>query len=283
MTCRRIKITAVLEDGPFFKAKSKVKAGDVITAINGQPVTKETDLSQLLNQCKGKKTLVSLKGSAGTWDEVVLPVSLSEESDLLYKRWIKSRAAEVERLSNGRLGYVHIEGMDDASFRDVYSDILGKYNLKEGIVIDTRYNGGGRLHEDIEILFSGKKYFTQVIRGREVCDMPSRRYNHPSIMLQCESNYSNAHGTPWVYSHQKLGKLVGAPVPGTMSSVNWETLQDPSLVFGVPVIGYQLPDGSYLENTQLEPDVYILNRPETVVKGTDLQLEAAVRELLKEL
>ena len=278
-----MKVTAVLEDGPFSRANSKVKVGDVITAINGQPVGKETDLAQLLNLCKGKKTLVSLKGSAGTWDEVVLPISQSEQSDLLYKRWIKSRATEVERLSNGRLGYVHIEGMNDASFRDVYSDILGKYNLKEGIVIDTRYNGGGRLHEDIEILFSGHKYFTQVIRGREACDMPSRRYNHPSIMLQAEGNYSNAHGTPWVYSHQKIGKLVGAPVPGTMSSVNWETLQDPSLVFGVPVVGYQLPDGSYLENTQLEPDVYILNRPETVVTGTDLQLEAAVRELLKEL
>ena len=264
-----MKITAVLEDGPFSKANSKVKVGDVITAINGQPVGKDTDLAQLLNLCKGKKTLVSLKGSAGTWDEVVLPISQSEQSDLLYKRWIKSRVAEVERLSNGRLGYVHIEGMNDASFRDVYSDILGKYNLKEGIVIDTRYNGGGRLHEDIEILFSGHKYFTQVIRGREACDMPSRRYNHPSIMLQAEGNYSNAHGTPWVYRHQGIGKLVGAPVPGTMSSVNWETLQDPSLVFGVPVVGYQLPDGSYLENTQLEPDVYILNRPETVVTGTD--------------
>ena len=68
-----------------------------------------------------------------------------------------------------------------------------------------------------------------------------------------------------------------------MSSVNWERLQDNSLIFGVPVIGYQLPDGSYLENTQLEPDVLILNRPETVVTGTDLQLEAAVRELLKGL
>ena len=278
-----MKITAVLEGGPFSKANSKVKVGDVVTAINGQPVTKDIDLSQLLNQCRGKKTLVSLKGSAGTWDEVVLPISRSEQSTLLYKLWIKSRAAEVERLSNGRLGYVHIAGMDDASFRDVYSDILGKYNLKEGIVIDTRHNGGGRLHEDIEILFSGHKYFTQVIRGREVCDMPSRRYNHPSIMLQAEGNYSNAHGTPWVYSHQKIGKLVGAPVPGTMSSVNWETLQDASLIFGVPVIGYQLPDGTYLENTQLEPDVLILNRPETVVKGEDLQLEAAVRELLKEL
>ena len=278
-----MKITAVLEDGPFCKANSKVKVGDVITAINGQPLGKDTDLAQLLNLCRGKKTLVSLKGSAGKWDEVVLPISNGEQSDLLYKRWIKSRAAEVERLSNGRLGYVHIEGMNDASFRDVYSDILGKYNLKEGIVIDTRYNGGGRLHEDIEILFSGHQYFTQVIRGREVCDMPSRRYIHPSIMLQAEGNYSNAHGTPWVYSHQKIGKLVGAPVPGTMSSVNWETLQDPTLVFGVPVIGYQLPDGSYLENTQLEPDVLILNRPETVVTGTDLQLEAAVRELLKEV
>ena len=278
-----MRITAVLEGGPFCKANSKVKVGDVVTAINGQPLGKDTDLAQLLNQCSGKKTLVSLKGSAGTWDEVVLPISRAEQSELLYKRWIKGRAAEVERLSNGRLGYVHIEGMNDASFRDVYSDILGKYNLKEGIVIDTRYNGGGRLHEDIEILFSGKKYFTQVIRDREICDMPSRRYNHPSIMLQAEGNYSNAHGTPWVYSHQKIGKLVGAPVPGTMSSVNWETLQDPTLVFGVPVIGYQLPDGSYLENTQLEPDILILNRPETVVTGTDLQLEAAVRELLKEV
>jgi tricorn protease len=113
--------------------------------------------------------------------------------------------------------------------------------------------------------------------------MPSRRYNHPSIMLQAEGNYSNAHGTPWVYSHQKIGKLVGAPVPGTMSSVNWETMQDPTLIFGVPVIGYQLPDGTYLENTQLEPDVPVLNKPETVVKGVDLQLEAAVRELLKQL
>ena len=278
-----IRITDILENGPFSKANSKVKVGDVITAINGQPVSKDTDLAQFLNLCKGKKTLVSLKGSAGTWDEVVLPISRSEQSDLLYKRWTKSRAAEVERLSNGRLGYVHIEGMNDASFRDVYSDILGKYNLKEGIVIDTRHNGGGRLHEDIEILFSGHKYFTQVVRGREVCDMPSRRYNHPSIMLQAEGNYSNAHGTPWVYSHQKIGKLVGAPVPGTMSSVNWERLQDSSLIFGVPVIGYQLPDGSYLENTQLEPDVLILNRPETVVTGTDLQLETAVSELLKGL
>ena len=68
-----------------------------------------------------------------------------------------------------------------------------------------------------------------------------------------------------------------------MSSVNWITLQDPSLIFGVPVIGYRTEEGYYLEGTQLEPDVYILNRPETIVKGEDLQLKAAVEELLREI
>ncbi len=278
-----MKITAVLEGGPFDRANSKVKEGDIVTAINGQSLTADTDIAQLLNKLSGKKTLISLKNAAGKWDEVILPITAAAQNNLLYNRWVKSRAEAVEKLSNGRLGYVHIKGMNDASFRDIYSDILGKYNLKEGIVIDTRQNGGGRLHEDIEILFSGHHYFEQVIRGRVSCDMPSRRYNHPSIMLQAEGNYSNAHGTPWVYKHQGLGKLVGAGVPGTMSSVNWETLQDPTMVFGIPVIGYRDDEGNYLEGTQLDPDIRVLNLPETIVTGTDLQLETAVKELLKDI
>ena len=73
------------------------------------------------------------------------------------------------------------------------------------------------------------------------------------------------------------------PVPGTMTSVSWETLQDPTLVFGIPIIGYRLPDGSYLENTQLEPDIRIANRPETITQGEDTQLKTAVEALLKEI
>ena len=278
-------ISEVVEKGPFDHARSKVKAGNIIEKIDGQEITPESDYSVLLNGKARKKTLVTLYNpqTKERWEEVVVPVSNGVMSDLLYARWVKQRAADVDKWSNGRLGYVHIESMGDDSFRSVYSDILGKYNNRESIVIDTRFNGGGRLHEDIEILFSGKKYFTQVVRGREACDMPSRRWNKPSIMVQCEANYSNAHGTPWVYSHQKIGKLVGMPVPGTMTSVSWETLQDPTLVFGIPVIGYRLPDGSYLENSQLEPDIKVANSPETVVKGEDTQLKAAVDELLKEI
>ena len=280
-----LSIDEVIEKGPFDRKSTKVTKGTVIEKIDGKSIDADTDYFALLNGKTGKKTLVSFYNpqTKEHWDEVIKPIGNGELNTLLYERWVKQRAADVKRWSDGRLGYVHIESMDDGSFRTVYSDILGKYNDCEGIVIDTRFNGGGRLHEDIEILFSGKKYLTQVIRGRSACDMPSRRWNKPSIMLQCEANYSNAHGTPWVYKHRGIGKLVGAPVPGTMTTVSWETLQDPTLIFGIPVVGYQLPDGSYLENKQLEPDIHVLNSPETVVKGEDIQLKAAVEELLKEL
>ncbi len=280
-----LSIDEVIEKGPFDRKSTKVTKGTVIEKIDGKSIDADTDYFALLNGKTGKKTLVSFYNpqTKEHWDEVIKPIGNGELNTLLYERWVKQRAADVKRWSDGRLGYVHIESMDDGSFRTVYSDILGKYNDCEGIVIDTRFNGGGRLHEDIEILFSGKKYLTQVIRGRSACDMPSRRWNKPSIMLQCEANYSNAHGTPWVYKHRGIGKLVGAPVPGTMTTVSWETLQDPTLIFGIPVVGYQLPDGSYLENKQLEPDIHVLNSPETVVKGEDTQLKAAVEELLKEL
>ena len=278
-----LKIAEVVEGGPFDKQKSQVKAGCIIEKIDGVEITKGMDYYPLLNNKRGKTVLVTLKDGGKTWEETVKPISHGTMNDLLYDRWVKHNEETVKKLSNGRLGYVHIKSMGDASYRDVYSQILGKYNLCDGIVIDTRFNGGGRLHEDIEILFSGEKYLEQVINDSVACVMPSRRYNKPSVMLIGEANYSNAHGTPWVYKYKQMGSLVGMPVPGTMSSVTWETLQDPSLYFGLPVVGYRTEQGNWLENTQLEPDVKVRNTPEKMADGVDEQLEAAVRELLKEV
>lgn len=279
-----LMISEVLKKGPFDRATSKVKAGDRVLAINGKEIKEGDDWAKLLNGIARKKTLVSFSnGNGEKWDEVVLPVNAATENELLYRRWVKSREAEVDSLSGGRLGYVHIRAMDDASFREVYSNLLGKFVDKEGIVIDTRWNGGGRLHEDIEVLFSGDKYLTQEVHGKKSSEMPSRRWNKPSIMLICEANYSNAHGTPWVYKHKNLGKLVGMPVPGTMSSVNWIDLQNPDLLFGVPVVAFRTEDGTILENTQLEPDIKVANTPEDIANGRDRQLETAVKTLLNDL
>ena len=279
-----LKVDEIIAQGPFDRSDSNLEAGDIILAINGERILKGMDYYPLLDGKAGERVLVTIKKASGEEvDEVVVPVSAGVVNSLLYKRWVRHNAAMVEKLSGGRLGYVHIEGMNDPSFRTVYSDILGRYNHCEGIVIDTRFNGGGRLHEDIEVLFSGEKYLTQEVRGKDACDMPSRRYNKASIMITGEANYSNAHGTPWVYRYKKMGLIVGKPVPGTMTSVNWETLQDPTLYFGIPVVGYRKADGTYLENDQLEPDIDVENTKELVVTGRDEQLEAAIKALLNQL
>ena len=280
-----LRVSSILEYGPFDRATTKVEPGVILESIDGTKITRNTDYYPLLNNKRGIRTLFGFFNptTGKRWTEVIKPVSSGAINEMLYRRWTKREAAKVDSLSHGRLGYVHIRSMDDESFRKMYADVLGKYNDREGIVIDTRFNGGGRLHEDVEVFFTGEKYLTQVIRGKEACTMPSRRWTKPSIMLQCEYNYSNAHGTPWVYKHQKIGKLVGMPVPGTMTSVNWETLQDKSLYFGIPVIGYRQADGVYLEGLQLEPDVKVANSPDTIWKGEDLQLQAAVKTLLKDI
>ncbi len=284
-----LRIAEVLAGGPFDRATSLVKPGVVVESIDGVQLKEGQDFYTLLNHKTGKRVLVGFynpqvgKGQKARWEEVIRPLGKNDVASLEYKRWVKREAAMVDKLSNGRLGYVHIQSMDDESFRRIYADILGKFNKCEGIVIDTRFNGGGRLHEDVEVFFTGKKYLTQVIRGQEACAMPSRRWNKPSIMLVCEANYSNAHGTPWVYKHMGIGKVVGMPVPGTMTSVNWETLQDKTMYFGIPVIGYRKADGTYLENDQLEPDIKVANSPNVVVNGQDQQLEAAVKALLADI
>lgn len=279
-----LKVTEVVAGGPFDRAKSRMAPGAVITSINGLAVSSAADPLSLLNGRNGRKTLVAFTLPSGEKvEEVVRPVGQSVFSDLLYKRWVERNRAYVDSVSGGRLGYVHLRSMSDDSYRDIYADVLGRYADRDGIVIDTRFNGGGRLHEDIEVLFSGKKYLTQEIRGVKSGEMPSRRWLRPSIMVTGEANYSNAHGTPWMYKHQNLGKIVGMPVPGTMSSVNWIDMQDPDLLFGVPVVGFRTAEGNLLENTQLEPDVKVANDPSDLVRGIDTQLTTAVCTLLHDI
>lgn len=279
-----LTVTEIVKGGPLDFKGSKLKPGARITTVNGIEFDPQKSPFELLLNTTGKKTLITFINPDGKKEsEVVIPISEGKFNSLLYNRWVKRCQAIVDSVSGGRLGYVHIQSMDDASFRKIYADMLGKYVDREGMVVDTRWNGGGRLHEDIEVLLSGKTYLMQEIHGQKTAPMPSRRWNKPSIMLMCEANYSNAHGTPWVYKHLGLGKLVGMPVPGTMTSVNWQKLQDQSLTFGIPVTGYRTDKGTYLENDQLEPDIYVVNNPQTLTSGEDTQLITAVKALLEDI
>lgn len=280
-----IKLSRILDRSPLKSAKEKIEAGTIIEKIDNQEIKEGEDFFKYLNHKIGKKVRLSLYNpkNGKRWNEMIKLISGGQESRLLYKDWVEKRRAEVKKLSNGRIGYVHIKGMNDGSFRTVYSDVFGKHNDCEAIIVDTRYNGGGHLHEDIEVLFSGKKYLDLMPRGQLISQHPRKRWQKPSIMLVSEANYSNAHGTPYVYQKMGIGKLVGMPVPGTMTSVWWETLQDQSMYFGIPQIGYKTDKGNYLENTQLEPDYKVPYNKTKVIKGNDNQLKKAVDVLLKEL
>lgn len=278
-----LKIQEILAKGPFTVRKTDVTPGCIIEKIDGQPILKGKDYFPLLEGKAGRKVRLAMynPNTGKRFDVVVKAISGGEEGTLLYKRWVERCRQTVDRLSGGRVGYVHVKGMDSHSFREVYSEVLGRCRNKEALIVDTRHNGGGWLHDDLATLLSGKQYQSFVPRGQYIGSDPFNKWLKPSCVLVCEDNYSNAHGFPWVYKELKIGKLIGAPVPGTMTAVWWETQIDPTLVFGIPQVGCMDMRGEYAENKQLNPDIEIYNAPEKAQQGEDQQLAAAVEEMLK--
>lgn len=277
-----LRIKEVLKLGPLSIASSSIKEGSIITKIDGERIEKGKDYYPLLAGKAGKKILLSYKESdSGKEQEIwVKAISSGQQNELLYKRWVEQRREMVDKQSNGRIGYVHVRGMDSNSFREVYSELLGRCRNKDAVVVDTRHNGGGWLHDDLATLLSGKEYQRFTPRDQYIGSDPYNKWLKPSIVLTCENNYSNAHGFPWLYKELGIGKLVGAPVPGTMTAVWWESQIDPSIVFGIPQVAVKDMRGYYLENQELFPDIEIYNTPQSMLEGKDLQLEKAVEVLM---
>jgi tricorn protease len=278
-----LKVAEVISGGPLDKASLKIRAGHVIEKIDGQALDGSVDHYKLLNRKDGQLTLLSVYDPAtkSRWEESVKPVSLGEEGALLYRRWVKARREEVDRLSSGRIGYVHVRSMNDASFRTVIEEVLGLSVDKDALIVDTRFNGGGSLHDQLADFLNGKKVFDIVPRGQVVGYEPYNKWIKPSIVLMGECNYSDAHLFPVEYKLKGIGKTLGMPVPGTGTFVWWERQIDRTLRFGIPQGGWRTPDGKLCENNQLEPDIPVRNEPDVLAAGRDQQIEAAVKELLK--
>lgn len=277
-----LRIAEVINGGPVDKASSKIQAGIIIEMIDGQSPD-SIDFYQLLNRKIDKPTLLSVfdPSTNKRWEETVKPISTGTESELLYKRWVDNRRKEVDQLSNGKIGYIHVRSMDDASMRNVFEEALGRNIGKDAIIIDTRFNGGGNIHEQLSDFLNGKKYIDIIPHGQLVGYEPESKWIKPSIVLMGESNYSDAHLFPVAYKLKGVGKTLGMPVPGTGTFVWWESQIDPTLYFGIPMGGWLTPDGKFCENNQMEPDIKVRNEQDVLSSGHDQQIEAAVKELMK--
>jgi Tol biopolymer transport system component/C-terminal processing protease CtpA/Prc len=279
-----LRIQEVIEKGPLITASATIQAGMIIEKINGIMIDPGMDISPLLNHLADQPTLLTIFDPVKNTriDVTVKPISLSAQEELMYDRWEKQRRELVDKLSNGTIGYVHVRSMDDESYRDIYSEALGRESKKKALIVDTRYNGGGNLHDTLATFLSGKPYLEFLPRGQSIGWEPNEKWYRKTAVLIGESNYSDAHLFPWVYQHFGLGKLVGMPVPGTGTAVWWETLQDPTLIFGIPEVGFRDEQGHFMEKTQVEPDVKVQNDPKSISEGKDLQLEKAVELLMQE-
>jgi Tol biopolymer transport system component/C-terminal processing protease CtpA/Prc len=278
-----IKITEVIQGGPLDKAGMDIRPGMIIESIDGESIAADRDLSEFLNRKEEKPTLLVIADGESQQEFTVKPVSQRDESSLLYDRWVRTNREEVDRLSNGKLGYIHVPGMNDRAYRDTFEEVLGRFANREGIVVDTRFNGGGDLVADLAMFLSGEKFFDYTTDTRSNGYEPNFRWTKPSIALANESNYSDGHCFAYSYQALELGKLVGMPVPGTCTFAGWEALQDSGIRWGVPPLGVKNRQGEYLENRQTEPDILLMNEYDIVITGKDQQLEAAVSALLEEI
>lgn len=279
-----IKIVEVLRGGPLDKAGMNVQPGMVIEKIDGEMISLEKDIAQYLNRKADKFTLLEVfdPKTNARQQITVKPISLGEESQLLYKRWVRKNQEEVERLSNGALGYVHIPGMSDGPYRTTYEEMMGKYHDKKAVIVDTRFNGGGDLVADLAMFFTGEKFITYATEDREVGYEPTFRWTKPTLAMFNESNYSDGHCFACGYTDLKIGKTVGMPTPGTCSFAGWEMLPDGGR-WGIVPISAKDKQGNWMENNETKPQFQVKNMPGKIDKGVDQQLEKAVEELLKDV
>ncbi|TDM08211.1 MAG: peptidase S41 [Ideonella sp. MAG2] len=278
-----LKIAEILDGGPLALASLGLKPGMIIEQMDGVPIAAGAEVDSLLTHKVGQRMRLTVRDPATgkLTEHSVKPIHPGEHGELLYRRWVRQQRDTVDKLSGGRLGYVHVRGMDDESYREVYSEMLGRHSGKQALIVDTRFNGGGNLTVDLVTLLSGRPHLEFLPRGQSLGWEPAGKWNKPSAVLMSEANYSDAHLFPWTYRHYGLGPLVGMPVAGTGTAVWWETLQDGTLTFGIPQVGFRDQKGEFMENALVEPDVRVANDPAVVAQGRDQQLEAAVKTLLK--
>ena len=277
-----ILIDEILSGGPLDRAKFNVKPGMIIEKVDGVLIEANQDAAKYLNRKADQFTLLEVldpKTKERT-QITIKPISIGTESQLLYKRWVKKNQAEVDSLSKGQLGYVHIPGMSDGPYRSVYEEMMGKYANSKAVIVDTRFNGGGDLVSDLAMFFTGQKFLDYATEQRSVGYEPTFRWTKPTLAMFNEANYSDGHCFSCGYTDLGIGKTVGMPVPGTCSFAGWEMLPDGTRWGSVP-ISAKNKAGEWLENNETKPDIQVKNMPGAIDKGKDLQLEVAIAELLK--
>lgn len=293
-----MQVRKVVPHTPADKSTSRLTIGDQILAVNGQRWAAEENFYALLNATAQEKIIITVRDSLGQEREVIIRPTQSISNEL-YQEWVDQRKALVDKYSGGRLGYIHIRGMDFASFEVVEREFTASGYGKDGLVIDVRYNGGGSTADYLMTILNYKQHAYTIPRGaaanlekekskfRQHYPVGERlvfaAWTKPSVALCNEGSYSNAEIFSHAYQSLGIGKLVGQPTNGSVISTGGRQLLDGSFV-RLPLRGwFTKATDKNQELGPAVPDFIVENAPDWIVTGEDAQLKAAVEVLLKEV
>ncbi len=279
---RGLVVREVVKLGPA-AIEGTVKPGETLLAVDGEAVGPHTSLNRLLLGKVGRRTVLRVADTAGrARDVVVSPVNAATEAGLMYRQWVDERRAYVDRISGGKLGYVHIADMGDESLQQLYIDLDAQNQSKQGVVIDIRNNNGGYINGYALDVFTRRNYLTLTTRG--MFPVPSRQalgqrsLGLPTVLVINESSLSDAEDFTEGYRSLGLGKVVGSPTAGWIIYTSGQPLIDGSTV-RVPGTRVEDGRGQNMEGHPRPVDVPVLRPLGETEAGRDAQLEAAVKVL----
>jgi tricorn protease len=210
-------------------------------------------------------------------------VDLTTEKRLLYRAWVESNRAYVERASGGRLGYVHLYDMSQGALDQLLLDLDTENHARDGVVVDLRNNNGGFINAYVIDILARQGYMSMTYRGFPTAPARSvlgqRALERPTVLVTNRSTLSDGENLSEGYHTLGLGKVVGEPTAGWLIYTDNAILVDGSQV-RIPFIRITDSRGQDLERNPRPVDLQVEKPLGEGLQGKDSQLDAAVRELL---
>lgn len=283
-----LKVTEVIDLSPAAVSK-EVKVGDYLLSIDKNKINSSTNINQLLENKVDKRVEMEIASSANGANKrtvVLKPVSTGAEKQLLYRQWVEENRKYVERISDGKLGYIHLPDMSSNTLHQVYIDLDVQNQNKQGVVVDIRNNNGGFVNPYVIDIFSRKGYLT--MEGRGLWETPARSalgqrsLERPTILVTNQHSLSDAEDLTEAYRELEIGKVVGEKTSGWII-FTWNTQLFDGTFFRLPRTKITDNSGQNMELNPRPVDVEVVRPLGETMTDKDSQLDVAVRELLEQI
>lgn len=269
------------QNSPMRRSSVQLSVGDVIHAINRRPCEKARTIASSLIGHANRDVELEILRKGHTKTETVVVRTLNEEGSLRYRDWVETRREIVQKLSGGKLGYVHIPDMGPEGYAEFFEQYLQEFD-RDGLVVDVRFNGGGHVSQLILSRLLQKRVGVDQSRWFGVMPYPGESPAGPLVALTNEFAGSDGDIFSHTFKLYDLGPLVGMRTWGGVIGI-WprHKLMDGGGTTQPEFAFWFMDTGWDVEGRGALPDIVVDNLPHDYEAGVDRQLEAAVKEALK--